>query len=203
MSGRLLYLVDDEEAIRRSLCLMLQLAGHQVVVFASGTAFVAEVDGLAPGCILLDIRMPEMNGLEVQQELAQRDIDMPIVMMTGHGDIATAVAALQAGAEDFIEKPFERAKMLTAVEQACLRLSDPPAYHAIAADAGKRLETLTEAEAAVLDAFAEGLSNQAAAAMLGQDLATVETLRATLVEKLDVDGLSDAIRIVFLAKRSA
>ena len=203
MTASRLYLVDDEEVIRRSLGLMLRMAGYEVQAFASGPELLEAAGGLEPGCILLDVRMPDMDGLEVQRELARRAVDWPVVIMTGHGDIAVAVAALKAGAEDFVEKPFDRTKIVEAVERARLRLIDPAAHAAAARAAARELDVLTEIEAKVLAAFAEGLSNQAVAAALGIDLAAVEAARAALTAKLRAESLVDAIRIAHLAGRAA
>ena len=195
-----IYLVDDEEAIRRSLKLVLQLAGHEVVQFELGRHFLDAVDRLPPGCILLDVRMPEIDGLQVQQELIRRGIEMPLVVMTGHGDIGVAVTALKAGADDFIEKPFERAQMLAAIERACLRAGDHLAYRASVRDATQALARLTETERSVLDAYAEGQTTQVVAAALDLGPTVVEMARVAIVEKLGGAGLTDAIRFVYFAK---
>ena len=197
------YLIDDEEVIRRSLRLMLRLAGFDVTAFDSGPAFLAAVDALAPGCVLLDVRMPEMDGLEVQQEMIRRGLSMPVILMTGHGDIAVAVSALKAGAEDFVEKPFERATILEALERAQLRLRDDAAYGRAVAESARRLDVLSSIERDVLAAFAEGLSNQAAAVALDIDVAAVEVARAGLIEKMGAASLVDVIRMAHLARRAA
>ena len=196
-----LYIVDDEEAIRRSLRLMLRLSGYEVRAFESGVALLGEVEGLEPGCILLDVRMAEMDGLEVQQELNRRGVDMPVVVMTGHGDIAVAVAALRAGADDFVEKPFERAKIVEAIDRAWLRVSDPGAYAGVARQAVAALDALSRTERKVLEAFSEGLSNQAAATALGLGVNSVEVARAGFMARLEAASLPDAIRIAYLARR--
>lgn len=197
-----IYLVDDEEVIRRSLRLMLRLAGYEVTAFESGPSFLEAAPDLAPGCLLLDVRMPDMDGLEVQQAMLRRGLDMPVILMTGHGDIAVAVAALQAGAEDFVEKPFDRAKIIEAVERARLRLHDEAGYAAAVAGAARQLDILLDRERDVLAGFAEGLSNQAVAAGLGLDVGTVEIARAGLIEKLGAASLVDVIRMVHFARRA-
>lgn len=197
-----IYLVDDEEAIRRSLKLVLQLAGHEVVPFELGRHFLDAVDRLPPGCILLDVRMPEIDGLQVQQELIRRGIEMPLVVMTGHGDIGVAVTALKAGADDFIEKPFERAQMLAAIERSCLRIGDRIGYLASVRDATQALSRLTETERAVLDAYAEGQTTQAVATALGLAPTAIEMARIGIIEKLGGASLTDSIRLVYLARAS-
>ena len=194
------YLVEDEEAIRRSLKLVLQLSGHDVVPFESGRHFLEAVGGLAMGCILLDVRMPEIDGLQVQQALIERGIDMPLVIMTGHGDIAVAVAALKSGADDFVEKPFERAQMLVAIERACLRVTDADGYRGLVGHAREALGRLNETERAVLDAYAAGQASVAVTGALGLSPEAVEMARISLIDKLGGGALTDAIRLAFLSK---
>ena len=197
-----IYLVDDEEAIRRSLKLVLQLAGHDVVAFESGRPFLDAAGELALGCILLDVRMPEIDGLQVQQALIDRGIDMPLVVMTGHGDLGVAVAALRNGADDFVEKPFERAQMLTAIERASLRATDPEAHRGLVRHAREALARLTETERAILDQYAVGQASAGVAGALGMKLDAVEMARITLIERLGGSSLVDAIRLVYLSRDS-
>ncbi|MGE5722582.1 MAG: response regulator transcription factor [Sphingomonadales bacterium] len=199
-SAKHAYVVDDEDAIRRSLTLMLRLAGWGVSQFDSGTAFLDQSQTLEPNCVLLDVRMPGMDGLEVQRELIRRGIDFPIVMMTGHGEIPVAVAALKGGAVDFLEKPFQKARLLAALDNAWLKLSDPEAYRRVRHEAATILEALSGPERRVLDAFAQGFSNRGVADALGLAVTEVERCRASLVEKLGGSSLPDAIRIAYLAQ---
>jgi len=122
MEKRLIHLVDDDESIRRSASFMLKTSGFDVVTYASGVLFLKALKGIALGCILLDVRMPEMDGLEVQRELRSRGVGMPVIVLTGHGDVSTAVQAMKDGAFDFIEKPFEKAILLESIESAFARL---------------------------------------------------------------------------------
>jgi two-component system response regulator FixJ len=197
---RHVHLVDDEAAIRRSLTFMLKLGGYRVSAFESGRAFLDAVGGLHQGCILLDVRMPDMDGLEVQQELNRRSVSMPVILMTGHGELAVAVSALRAGAVDFVEKPFERARLLASLDRAWLGIGDPDAHAALGREAAAMVASLTEQERAILDVFSQGLSNSAAAAALGIPVGDVEVARASLTEKLGGTTLSDAIRIAYLAQ---
>lgn len=128
---------------------------------------------------------------------------MPVVLMTGHGDLAVAVSALRAGAADFIEKPFERARLLTALERAWLRFTDPEAYRSLQQKASGLLARLSGDERAVLAALSQGLSNSAAAAALGSSVANVEVARAGIIEKLGGATLSDAVRVAYLAEGRA
>jgi two-component system response regulator FixJ len=178
---------------------MLKTSGFAVESWASGTAFLKEVRHAATGCILLDVRMPEMDGLEVQQELNERGVAMPVIVLTGHGDISIAVRAMKAGAVDFIEKPFEKAVLLDAIDAAFARLEDKEGRSTRAGDAVVAVAALTPRERDVLDGLAQGLPNKTIAYDLGISPRTVEVHRANLMTKLAVRSLSDALRIAFAA----
>jgi two-component system response regulator FixJ len=197
---RLIHLVDDDEAIRRSAGFMLKTSGLRVRTYESGDALLKEGSALEPGCILLDIRMPGMDGLEVQQALKDRGVALPVIIMTGHGDVSLAVQAMKLGAVDFIEKPFEKAVLLEAIEQAFDRLGRSKAAKERAKDAGVRLQALTQREREVLDGLAQGLPNKTIAYDLGISPRTVEIHRANLMTKLEVRSLSEALRIAFAAQ---
>lgn len=194
---KLVHIVDDEEAIRRSASYMLKTSGYAVETWQSGAAFLRDVRHAAHGCILLDIRMPEVDGLEVQRLLAERGVTMPIVIMTGHGDIGLSVRAMKAGAVDFLEKPFEKAVLIAAIEDAFGRIAAADGASARAADAEVILAALTARERDVLEGLAQGLPNKTIAYDLGISPRTVEVHRANLMAKLDVRSLSDALRIAF------
>lgn len=196
---RMIHIVDDEEAIRRSAGFMLKTSGFSVATYASGVAFLREVRHAEPGCILLDVRMPEMDGLEVQQALLERGVAMPVIILTGHGDISIAVRAMKAGAVEFIEKPFEKAVLLDAIGIAFERLDDTGKRAARASDAAVMISALTGREQDVLKGLAEGLPNKTIAYDLGISPRTVEVHRANLMTKLGVRSLSDALRIAFAA----
>ncbi len=164
---RLIHIVDDEEAIRRSASFMLKTAGFSVATYESGVAFLREVRHVEPGCILLDLRMPEMDGLEVQQALLDRGIAMPVILLTGHGDISIAVRAMKAGAVEFLEKPFEKAVLLDAIAAAFERLDDSERQAARAAEARLAIAALTAREQDVLKGLADGLPNKTIAYDLG------------------------------------
>ena len=198
-SDRTVYLVDDDEAIRRSAGFMLRTSGFTVKPFASGVEFLKEVKDLAAGCILLDVRMPGINGLEVQRELRSRGVVYPVIVMTGHGDVGVAVQVMKAGAVDFIEKPFEKAALLNAIEDGYARIEQSHRARARTADAQVRLGALTAREKDVLQGMARGLPNKTIAYDLGISPRTVEIHRANLMTKLAVPSLSDALRIAFAA----
>jgi two-component system response regulator FixJ len=196
---RLIHIIDDEEAIRRSASFMLKTSGFAVETWQSGVAFLKEVRHASSGCILLDVRMPEMDGLEVQQALNERGVGMPVIILTGHGDISIAVRAMKAGAVDFLEKPFEKAVLLDAIEAAFARLDDKSAKAERTAAAEVAIAALTQREREVLQGLAQGLPNKTIAYDLGISPRTVEVHRANLMTKLAVRSLSDALRIAFAA----
>jgi two-component system response regulator FixJ len=196
---RLIHIIDDEDAIRRSAGFMLKTSGFDVETWVSGVAFLKEVRDARPGCILLDVRMPEMDGLEVQLALNERGVAMPVIVLTGHGDISVAVRAMKAGAVDFIEKPFEKTVLLGAIEAAFARLDDQAGRSERAHAAATAIAALTGRERDVLDGLAQGLPNKTIAYDLGISPRTVEVHRANLMAKLQVRSLSEALRIAFAA----
>lgn len=197
---RVVHLVDDDAAVRRSVGFMLKTSGHHVEAYESGTDLLKASNHLDDGCILLDIRMPGMDGLEVQQALQEKGVNLPVVIMTGHGDVALAVRAMKAGAVDFIEKPFEKQALLASLEEGFARLSRNGAAHERKRDATVRLQVLTCRERDVLEGLAQGLPNKTIAYDLGISPRTVEIHRANLMTKLGVRSLSEALRIAFAAQ---
>lgn len=199
MTDRIVHIVDDEASIRKSLSFLLKTTGHGVHAHDSGTAFLKSVDAAEPGCILLDIRMPEIDGLTVQRRLAERGIGWPVIVLTGHGDVATAVRAMKAGATDFLEKPFEDTALFAALDRGFQRLANRDAQQADAQTAKTRLAILTPREQDVLTGLVRGHPNKTIAYDLGISPRTVEIHRANLMAKLDVRSLSDALRLAFAA----
>jgi two-component system response regulator FixJ len=196
---KLVHIVDDEEAIRRSASFMLKTSGYAVETWATGVAFLKEIRHIPQGCVLLDVRMPEMDGLDVQQALLERGVTMPVIILTGHADVSIAVRAMKAGAVDFLEKPFEKAVLISAIETAFDRIGKADGAAARAAEADVVLGVLTAREREVLEGLAQGLPNKTIAYDLGISPRTVEVHRANLMAKLDVRSLSDALRLAFAA----
>lgn len=199
MSDRIVHLVDDDEAIRRSASFMLKTSGFSVRTFASGVEFLKE-RALANGCILLDVRMPEIDGIEVQKTLHARGVTLPVIIMTGHGDVDIAVQAMKNGAVDFIEKPFQKAVLLGAIEDGFARIEDVGQNQTRASQAQIMLEALTPRERDVLLGLARGFANKTIAFDLGISPRTVEIHRSNLMTKLGVASLSAALRIAFAAE---
>lgn len=193
----LVHVVDDEESVRRATSFFLKTSGYAVRTWESGTAFLKEVRHVEAGCILLDVRMPEMDGLEVQQHLNDRGMTMPVIVLTGHGDIAIAVRAMKAGAVDFLEKPFETDVLAEAIARAFERLDSSNDVVARAAEADVVLGALTNRERDVLQGLAQGYPNKTIAYDLGISPRTVEVHRANIMAKLKARSLSEVLRIAF------
>ena len=197
---RIVYVVEDDDSVRRSVSFMLKTSGHRVHSYASGVDLLKDCKTLEPGCILLDIRMPQMDGMEVHQAIKERGITFPVIIMTGHGDIPLSVKAMKAGAIDFIEKPFEKAVLLDALDLGFASLKRSGISDERTKDAAVRLQILTPREREVLDGLAEGLPNKTIAYDLGISPRTVEIHRANLMSKLEARSLSEALRLAFAAK---
>lgn len=196
---KIVHLVDDDEAIRHSASFMLRHAGYQVKTYKDGVTFLNEASAADTGCILLDVRMPVMDGLQVQAALTEHGINMPVIVLTGHGDVSVAVQAMKAGAIDFLEKPYEKSHLSAAIEKAFDRLEDKSAHGQREAQARAKLAGLTPRERDVLNRLVEGMTNKAVAEDLNISARTVEIHRANLMEKLEAESLSAALKIAFSA----
>jgi two-component system response regulator FixJ len=197
--ARLVHVVDDEEAIRRSLDFLLRTVGYKVAKWPDGESFLKEAEAAVEACVLLDVRMPGMDGLQVQAEMKGRGFNLPVVVLTGHGDIATAVQAMRAGAVDFLEKPFSRERLLEALENGFARFADREGQRNQEQWAKTQVAGLTEREREVLDGLACGYPNKTIAYDLGISSRTVEVYRANAMTKLNVTNFADALRIAFAA----
>jgi len=195
----ILYLVDDDEAIRHSASFMLRHEGFVVKTYEDGVSFLEQLDSKARGCVLLDLRMPRMDGLAVQQKLTEKGNDLPVIILTGHGDVPVAVQAMKAGAVDFVQKPYEKQTLLKAIERAFEQMDQEVSNSARAREAKARLTALTAREREVLERLVQGLTNKAIAEDLGISPRTIEIHRANLMMKLEADSLSSALRIAFYA----
>lgn len=198
--NRLIYIVDDDDAVRRSVKFMLSHTGFQTREMSSGDEFLKNVKPSERGCVLLDVRMPGMDGLEVQEHMIKNGIDMPIIILTGHGDIEIAVKAMRAGALNFIEKPYKKDALLAAIDEAFHQLDNNDLKEMAASDASMRLSCLTGRERDVLNGLLKGFPNKTIAFDLGISPRTVEIYRANMMEKLRVKSLAEALRIGFAAE---
>ena len=189
------FVVDDDESIRTLWRWLMESNGISVQVFASAAEFMDAYRSDAPGCLVLDLRLPGMTGLELQEQLAQQGLEIPIVFVSGHGDIPTAVNAIKRGAVDFVQKPFSYREVLEIVRKALQRDADNRARHLRRAAAANRLATLTERERQVLRCVTEGKPNKVVAAELVITVKTVEFHRARLMEKTGAGSVAELIHI--------
>ena len=194
-----LHLVDDEEAVRRSAEMMLVASGHHVASYAGGPALLAAAGpdgrGLAAGCVILDVRMPGMDGLQLMEELTKRGVTLPVVVVTGHGDVPLAVRAMRAGAVDFLEKPYTEERLLEAIQSALAMGGEAAQRRAEVARAGAQVAGLSPREREVLGCLVQGMANKVVAHHLGISPRTVEVHRANLMEKLGARSLPDLVKI--------
>ncbi len=195
-----IYLVDDEEAIRHSASFMLRHAGYSVETFSGGPDFLALLQNDTIGCVLLDVRMPEMDGLTVLENIRKVSADLPVIILTGHGDVSTAVSAMKSGATDFLEKPFEKASLLGAIDAAFSKVDAEDVQRETQKTAQTKIDRLTSRERDVLELLVDGMTNKSIAERLGISARTVEIHRSNLMTKLGADSLSAVLKIAFAAK---
>lgn len=197
--SRQVYIVDDDDAVRASLEFQLEVAGYEVASFGSGIDFLRRAPNLPFGCLILDVRMPEIDGLELQTRLKELEIVFPIVMITGHGDVPLAVRAMKAGAVDFVEKPFSETTILNSISAA---LSAAPAQErddATAHSARERLGSLSRREREVLEGIIAGKPNKVTAFELGLSPRTVEVHRSRVMDKMQARSVSELVRLALAA----
>jgi two-component system, LuxR family, response regulator FixJ len=191
----LVHVVDDDDAMRDSLAFLLEASAIASRQYPSAPALLRRAAELEPGCILTDMRMPEMNGLELVRELKRLGVQIPVIVLTGHGDVSLAVEAMKAGVLDFLEKPFAEADLLGAV-QAALALGEGLANRGRErAEIVQRIALLTARERDVFEAIVQGHSNKTAALLLGISPRTVEIYRANVMDKMNARSLSDLVRM--------
>ena len=197
-SKRVVHVVDDDPAIRRAMARLLRSAGFETVAYETAQAVLNVAPSLTSGCMLLDLRMPGMDGLELLARMSELAIDLPVIVLTGHGDVPTAVKAMKAGAVDFIEKPIDEAQLFTAID-AALAEKKPAARHHAVARATEQMALLSPRERQVLEAIAGGRPNKLIAYDLGISVRTVEVHRAHMLDRLGVRNIAEAIRIAVMA----
>ena len=190
------FVVDDDSGVRDATALLLQTAGFDVTAFDSGEAFLGSASLHSAGCVLLDVRLPGIGGLEVQAALTQLGSRLSVVVLTGYADVPISVAAMRAGAADFIEKPYQPDRLIAAIDQA-LSGAGGPAVPRARAQAGRLVDTLSPRQRQVLAGLVAGHSNKTIARDLGLSPRTVEMHRADMMERLEVESLSEALRIAY------
>lgn len=196
----IVHVVDDELPIRRSVAFVLQSAGYLPKTWSSGAEFIRHIKRPQHACVILDLHMPDLDGLGVQEWMNRHGILLPVIILTGQGDIQTAVRATQNGALDFLEKPVSRSALLAVIERAFDRLDGISTRTERRDQALRRLGVLTQREQEILDRLAKGHSNKEIAQMFGISPRTVEVHRANIMLKLRVPSFPDALRLAFLSE---
>lgn len=195
----ILYVIDDDDAVRQSLEFLLKTAGVKVRSFESGKAFLDVLPEIRSGCVLTDVRMPEITGIDVLKRVKETNPDLPVIVITGHGDISLAVEAMKIGAVDFLEKPFDDDLLLASVRSALSQDADAGKRKAELAGIHDKLAALSNRERQVLEGLVVGNANKTIAFDLGISPRTVEIYRANLMTKMAANSLSDLVRMAMLA----
>jgi two-component system, LuxR family, response regulator FixJ len=199
-SDPIVYVIDDDPDARHSLEFLLDCAGIRVRSFPSADAFLAASPPLAGACIVTDVRMPGRNGIEFVEEMKRRGAHVPVIVITGHADVPLAIQAMHAGVADFIEKPFDDALMLKAIETALARQAGEEAGRAERQELLDRMATLSGREREVMDGLVRGEANKAIAYDLGISARTVEVYRANVMMKMQAKTLSELVRMATIAQ---
>jgi two-component system response regulator FixJ len=197
-SSDIVHVIDDDADVRQSLAFLLSTVGMAVRVHDSADAFLKVLPEVQEGCVVTDVRMPGVDGIELQRRLAAAGIGLPVIVMTGHGDVALAVAAMKAGAVDFIEKPFDDDMLIAAIKAALARRAGDRERSARAAEVRERLKLLSERERQVMEGLVAGKPNKLIAHDLGISARTVEIYRANVMTKMQADSLSALVRMALL-----
>ncbi len=203
MASAKVFLIDDQESVRSALGEMLGVYGFDVETFASATAFLGSHAAAGAGCIVSDVRMPGMDGIELVRECQRRGLGMPVVLISGHADVPMAVAAIKAGAEDMIEKPIDDAQLVAAINRGLARNLERRNQLASVEALSGRFEQLTQREAEVFDLVVEGLTSPAIATRLGISTRTVESYRAKVMDKMQADSVAALVRQAVQLGRSS
>ena len=193
------HIIDDDEGLRESLAFLLRSAALEVRSFDSAKAFLEVLPDAAPGCVITDVRMPDMSGIELLRRLKELKIGVPVIVITGHGDIALAVEAMKIGAADFFEKPFDDDLLVASVHAALQQQQDQTKRGIERAEIEHRIATLSPREKDTLAGLIEGRANKQIAFDLGISPRTVEIYRANLMNKMQADSLSGLVRMALLA----
>lgn len=196
----MIHVVDDDEAVRDSVQALVQHAGYRVCGYTSGEEFLAKYERAGAGCVLLDVRMPGISGIELFRELNAREFELPVLFISGHGDVPMAVGAVKSGAFDFVEKPYSPELLLQKIEAALASFADKAESLAERQAVLARIARLTSRERQVLERVVDGHPNKAIAAALGISQKTIETHRFRIMRKMEAKNLPDLVKMVLLVR---
>ena len=194
MTTPTVFVIDDQQAVRLALAEMLRVFGYSVETFESADAFLQDLAEPKTGCIVADVRMPGTDGIGLVRELAQRNVPLPVVLISGHADVSMAVAAIKAGAEDFIEKPVDDAQLLAAINRCLARAFNELAREQSLGDLRRQMERLTPREIEVMDLVVSGYTSAAIASRLGISIRTVESYRVQVMDKMQAPSVAVLVR---------
>jgi two-component system, LuxR family, response regulator FixJ len=194
MNTSTVFVIDDQSSIRHALGEMLSVFGYDVEAYESADSFLRALDPLRHGCIVADVRMPGMDGIELVRELARRQVLLPVVVISGHADVPMAVAAIKAGAEDFIEKPVDDVQLVAAINRGLARGHAKQRLQERAQDVRSRFNQLTPREVEVFDLVVEGYTSEAIGARLGISTRTVEGYRVQMMDKMQAETVAALVR---------
>jgi two-component system response regulator FixJ len=193
-SGPTIFVIDDQQSVRHALGEMLSVFGFNVETHESADTFLAQLDRTRPGCVVADVRMPGTDGIELARELARRKISLPVVLISGHADVPMAVAAIKAGAEDFIEKPVDDVQLVAAINRGLARLFEQQTQEKSSEALSAQFARLTPRQVEIFDLVAAGYTSQAIAAKLEISTRTVESYRADIMEKMNAESVAVLVR---------
>ena len=193
------YVIDDDEAVRQSLEFLLKTVGIKVFGFESAKVFLEKLPHIKSGCIITDVRMPEITGIDLLRRVRESSVEIPVIVITGHGDVSLAVEAMKVGAVDFLEKPFDDEMLLSSVHTALRKGVDTARHKAEVSDITDRLAALSQRERQVLEGLVAGKANKVIAFDLGISPRTVEIYRANVMTKMSANSLSDLVRMAITA----
>lgn len=194
MTSPTIFVIDDQPSVRHAIGEMLTVFGFSVETFDSAATFLAKVPATRPGCVVADVRMPGMDGIALVGEMARRGIAIPVILISGHADVPMAVAGIKAGADDFIEKPVDDAKLVAAINRAQARIFAAQDTRVTPDDLGERFARLTPRQAEIFDLVAGGFTSQAIAGKLDLSTRTVESYRAQIMEKMQAESVAVLVR---------
>jgi two-component system response regulator FixJ len=196
---QIVYVIDDDEAVRQSLEFLLKTSGITVLGFESAKVFLEKLPHIKSGCIITDVRMPEITGIDLLRRMRDSGVDIPVIVITGHGDVSLAVEAMKVGAVDFLEKPFDDETLLSSVRSALRKGADTARHKVEVSEINERLTALSNRERQVLEGLVAGKANKVIAFDLGISARTVEIYRANVMTKMSANSLSDLVRMAMTA----